>query len=335
MWKRIFKLFLLALILMANTVWAGNDCSQEGSFCVGLVTDVNSIDDRSFNQSAWQGLKQAAKELNVSIKFVESKEAKDYLPNIELFARNGYKVVITVGFGLGQATLQAAGKFPDIKFIGIDQFQAKPVVNVAGLIFREDKAGFQAGALAALVTKTNTIAAVFGTNLVPPIVAFNKGYAAGARYINPDIKIISTYHPGGLAIAFSDPEWGAATAKQAIAKKADVLFCAGGTTGNGALIEAAGHANIFCIGVDTDQWHTLPEARPCLVSSALKQITPGVFALVKTAKEGRLSGGNFFGDVGLASFHDFNDRIPISVQNKLAAITRGLRNDSIRIGDKP
>ena len=125
------------------------------------------------------------------------------------------------------------------------------------LSFSEDQAGFQAGALAALLTESNTIAAVLGTDLVPPVVAFKEGYEGGAKYINPDINLISTYHPGGMDVAFTDPEWGATTAKQAVDQGADVVFGAGGKTGNGALIEVAGVDGAYCIGVDSDQWETV------------------------------------------------------------------------------
>ena len=156
----------------------------------------------------------------------------------------------------------------------MDQFQGEAVDNVAGIIFPEDQAGFLAGALAAELSTTGTIAAVLGTDLVPPVVAFKEGYELGAQYINPDINFISTYHPGGLDVAFTDPEWGAATAAQAMDSGADVVFGAGGKTGNGALIEVASREGVYCIGVDSDQWETVPEAHPCLVTSAMKLITP-------------------------------------------------------------
>src|SRR5690606_32674512 len=140
---------------------------------------------------------------------------------------------------------------------------------------------FMAGALAGMLTKSNTIAAVLGTDLVPAVVAFNEGFIAGAKYVNEDVNIISTYHPGGLDVAFTDPEWGATTAAQAISQGADVIFGAGGKTGNGALIETAGHEGVYCIGVDTDQWETVPEAHPCLVSSAMKLISPAVADLIR------------------------------------------------------
>ena len=307
---------------------AETDCFSPDVFCVGLVTDVGEIDDKSFNQSAWEGVLQTESDLAAQVDFIETGDAKDYATNIGLFADNGYDVIVTVGFALGEATAEAALQYPDIDFIGVDQFQAWPfdddaandIPNLAGLIFNEDKAGFLAGALAGLLTESNTIAAVLGTDLVPPVVAFKVGYENGAMYVNPDVQLISTFHPGGLDVAFTDPEWGATTAKQAIDQGADVIFGAGGKTGNGALIEVAGNEGLYCIGVDSDQWETVPEAHSCLISSAMKLITPGVFDLVSLAKNGEFPAGNFIGDVGLAPFHDFDSTISDDIKTQINEI---------------
>jgi len=339
--KLLFLISLLILAAMALTACGGEateaDCGKEDVFCVGLVTDVGEVDDKSFNQSAWEGVQQAEKDLGAQfINYVETKDAKDYASNIALFADKGYDVIVTVGFAMGEATAIAAADYPDIDFIGVDQGQwgvEDPLM--AGLIFSEDKAGFLAGALAAMMSKSGTVAAVLGTDLVPPVVAFKEGYEGGAKYINPDINLISTYHPGGLDVAFTDPEWGATTAKQAIDNGADIVFGAGGKTGNGALIEVASHEGLYCIGVDSDQWGTVPEAHSCLITSAMKLITPGVFNLIKLAKEGNFPVGNYIGDVGLAPFHDFEDAVPQDVKDKLEEIDAGLKDGSISTGYAP
>lgn len=336
------KLYLLmAFVLLASMILAAcqsdsgeADCTSDDVLCVGLVTDVGEIDDKSFNQSAWEGVK-LAEDLGATVDYVETKDAKDYGNNIALFADQGYDVIVTVGFALGEATAEAAAKYPDVKFIGVDQFQVEAIPNVAGLIFSEDKSGFLAGALAAMMSSSNKIAAVLGTDLVPPVVAFKEGYEGGVKYINPDIEVISTYHPGGLDVAFTDPEWGATTAKQAIDQDADVIFGAGGKTGNGALIETAGNEGKFCIGVDTDQWETVPEAHPCLLSSAMKLITPGISGLILLSTQGNFPQGNFVGPVGLAPFHDFDSVIPQDVQDKLEEIDEGLQDGSISTGYNP
>jgi basic membrane protein A len=313
----------------------GGDCSDPDVLCVGLVTDVGQVDDKSFNQSAWEGAQQAASDLGAQVEYVETQDAKDYAANIDLFANDGYDIIVTVGFAMGEATAEAADRHPDIKFIGVDQFQVEPKDNLAGLIFHEDHSGFLAGVLAALLTESDTVAAVLGTDLVPPVVAFKEGYESGARYVNPDINIISTYHPGGLDVAFTDPEWGASTAKQALDQGADVLFAAGGNTGNGGLIEVAGTEGAWCIGVDSDQWETIPEAHPCLVSSAMKLITPGVVDLVKMANDDELPAGNFFGGAQLAPFHDHEDAVAQEIKDQLAEVEAGLQDGSIETGYNP
>ena len=318
---------------------ADTDGSAAGQFKVGLVTDVGRVNDRSFNQSAWEGVVAAAEGLGLAeddIKYIETQDAKDYADNIQQFIDAGYNVILSVGFALGDATTAAAKDNPDVNFIGVDQFQGETIPNLAGLIFNEDHSGYLAGVLAGSLSQSGTIAAVLGTDLVPPVVAFNEGYVAGAKSVNADIKVISTYHPGEISQAFVDPEWGAATAKQALDQGADVIFGAGGSTGNGALQEVATAAgageSVFCIGVDTDQWNTVPAAQPCLVSSAMKLITPAVIELVNMANDGTFPGGNYLGDADLAPFHDFEDMIPQELKDLLEATKAGLIDGSIDTG---
>jgi len=327
---------LLSIIVLASLLLSACGGSGGGKFKIGLVTDVGRVNDRSFNQSAWEGVQAAAKELGLDaetdIKYIETKDAKDYEDNIRQFAEEGYDIIVTVGFALGDATIKMAGEYPKINFIGVDQFQGETMTNLTGLVFNEDHSGYLAGVLAAQMSKSGIIAGVFGTDQVPPVVAFKEGYEAGAKSVNPAIKIISTYHPGEISQAFTDPEWGAATTAQALDQGADVVFAAGGMTGNGGLEEAATHDGVYCIGVDTDQWDTVPGAQPCLISSAMKLITPGVVELVKMAKDGKFPGGNYFGGAGLAPFHDFESVIPQTVKDELKKVDAGLKDGSISTG---
>lgn len=344
--KKMFSLlaiFVLASLILAACGAAEPDCGSEEVLCIGVVTDVGEIDDKSFNQSAWEGVQQAEAELGAQIDYIETRDAKDYAANMGLFLDQNFDIIVTVGFALGDATTEAATANADTYFIGVDQFQAcqfdetvECPANLVGLIFNEDVSGFLAGALAAMLSESGTIAAVLGTDLVPPVVAFNEGYASGAVYVNPDIEVIATYHPGGLDVAFTDPEWGATTTAQAIDNGADVIFGAGGKTGNGALIEAAATEGMYCIGVDSDQWETVPEAHSCLVSSAMKLITPGVFDLVSAWVNGEaVAGGNFWGGAALAPFHDFDASISQEIKDAMVEIEAGLADGSISTGYTP
>ena len=135
------------------------------------------------------------------------------------------------------------------------------------------------------MTKSGTIAAVLGTDLIPPVVAFNEGYIAGAKSVNPKINVISTYHPGEISQAFVDPEWGAATAKQAMDQGADVISVQG-PYWKWCFARSSFTKGVYCIGVDADQWFTVPAAHPCLISSAMKLITPAVADLIGQAQSG-------------------------------------------------
>lgn len=319
------------------------DAPAEANVQIGLVTDVGRVNDRSFNQSAWEGVLQACEMLGLSegddCKYIETQDPADYADNIQQFVDGGFNVVVSVGFALGEATMIAAQENPDVMFIGVDQFQGEALPNLTGLIFHEDQSGFLAGALAAQLSQSGKVASVLGTDLVPPVVAFGQGFELGAKYINPDIEVSTTYHPGGLDKAFIDPEWGASTARQALDQGADVIFGAGGSTGNGALQEVAAAEGagetLFCIGVDSDQWETLPAAHGCLVSSAMKLITPGVVELVSMANEGTFPGGNYFGGAGLAPFHDFDESIPQEVKDTLTEIDAGLKDGTLETGYNP
>ncbi|HEX9016503.1 MAG TPA: BMP family ABC transporter substrate-binding protein [Chloroflexota bacterium] len=312
------------------------------AFKVGLVTDVGKVDDKSFNQSAWEGVQKVQKDMGADVKYIETTDPKDYQKNIAQFGDAGYDVIVTVGFALGEDTYAAAKKYKNIKFIGVDQFQAKddqhpdiPLPNLVGLVFEEDKAGYLAGALAALMSKSGTVGSVLGTDAVPPVWRYGEGYRAGAKAVKPNTQLNIVYHNDvGFDKTFSDPEWGKTTARSMIDKGADVIFGAGGKTGNGALLGAA-DAGKYCIGVDTDQYLTVPEAQKVMLSSAMKLITPGVSDLVKTVKDGTFKGGNFNGQVGLAPYHDLDSKIPADVKSKIDELTKGISSGSIKTNVPP
>jgi basic membrane protein A len=328
-------IMLASLVLTACQSAGAGGCGSAGSFCVGLVTDVGKVDDKSFNQSAWEAVQQAQKDLGATVKYIETTDPKDYAKNIAQFADAKYNVIVTVGFNLGDATVAAAAKYPNVKFIGIDQFQGAAIPNVAGLIFNEDYSGYLAGTLAALMSKSGKIGAVLGTDVVPPVWKFGEGYRAGALAANPKIEVNIVYHSDvGMDKTFTDPEWGKTTATSMIDKGVDVIFGAGGKTGNGAL-QGAADKNVYAIGVDADQYFSVPEAQKVMLSSAMKLIVPGTFDLLKLAKDGKLPSGNYIGDAGLAPYHDLDSKVPADAKAKLIEIAKGLKAGTIKTNVAP
>jgi basic membrane protein A len=333
----VLALMMVAALALPACAPAAADCASADVFCVGLVTDVGKIDDKSFNQSAWEGVQQAKEEgIAAQVQYIETTDAKDYDKNIATFGDAGYDVIVTVGYNLGEATAATAPKYPNVKFIGIDQDQfAGTIDNVAGLVFPEDNAGFLVGALAAMMSKSGKIGSVCGTDAVPPVWRFGEGYRAGAAYIDPAVEVFVVYHNDvGFDKTFVDPEWGAATANSMIDQGADVIFGAGGKTGNGA-VTAAAQRGVYGIGVDADQYYQLPEAASRMLSSATKLITPGVYELIKLAKEGNFPSGNFYGDAGYAPYHDLENEVPAEVKAKMEEIAAGLIDGSITTNVPP
>lgn len=331
---------LITILLSPACAPARPNCDSEDLFCVGLVTDIGKINDKSFNQSAWEALQQAEQELGALVQYIETADARDYSKNINTFAEEQYDVIVTVGFNLREATRTAAEAYPDIKFIGIDQDQFEGRIdNVVGLVFPEDQAGFLVGALAAMMSETHKIGAVCGSDAVPPVWRLGEGYKAGAAYAdglngtNTDVFVI--YHNDvSFDTTFIDPEWGEMTAKAIMEEGVDAIFGCGGITGNAA-ITAAAQSGLYAIGVDTDQYLTLPEAAPRMLSSAMKLITPSVFELLRGAREDNFPSGNYYGNVTYAPYHNLDNEIPAQVKAAMEQINADLLGGAIETNVPP
>ncbi len=319
---------------------------------VGLVTDTGGVNDKSFNQSAWAGVQKAVQDLGgIDAKFVESKQPTDYEKNIDEFASENYDVIITVGFLMADATAAKSQQYPKIKFAIIDNSYsptkgAKPcdetkkdcysdggLTNVTSLMFQEDQVGFLAGVVAAGISKSGTVCTVAGME-IPPVVRYVTGYESGAKWMNPKAQTLHVYVP-----SFTDPAQGGEAGLSMIGQGCDVVFGAGGNTGNGGL-KAANDKGLTAIGVDVDQYLTYPEVKGALVTSAMKNVDAAVenyLKLVKTGqdKAGVLTANIQNGGVGLAPYHDWDSKVPQSVKDKVTAATAGLKDGSITTGYKP
>ncbi|MFD3162954.1 BMP family protein [Herpetosiphon sp. NSE202] len=300
---------------------------------IGLVTDVGKVDDGTFNQFAFEGLKRAETELGVKIDYIETIDPKDYEKNIEQFASQGYDLIIGVGFLMGDAIKAAAAKYPDLKFAIVDFAYEPALANVKGLVFSEDESAFIGGALAAMVSKSGKIGAVGGKEQVPAVKKFVLGYEAGAKYVNPDIQVMTVYID-----SFTDPTAGGEAAKTQIAEGADVIFGAGGQTGSGAIKTAADN-DVFVIGVDQDEYNTTFKKGPApkLITSAMKRVDNAVFEVVKEVVDGKFEGGVYFGNaanggIDYAPFHDAESALPADAKAKLDEIKKGLADGSIKTG---
>ncbi|MGH8885391.1 MAG: BMP family lipoprotein [Egibacteraceae bacterium] len=304
---------------------------------VGLVTDLGQVDDGTFNQFAFEGMKAAERCFNIKTSFIETTSQADYARNLDEALRERPDVVITVGFLLGTDTLRFAQTHPETKFIGVDQLQERYPSNYVGVLFREDESGFIAGAMAGLLTRSGAVAVIGGRQDVPSVVRFVNGFAQGAKYVNPSIDVRHVYTD-----SFTDQAKGVSAAKQFLGEGADVIFGAGGQTGSGG-IKAAAADGAWVIGVDQDEYFTTfskgkAPGADRLATSAMKRVDLGVFTEIAKAVTGQFTSGAFVGDAGnggvtYAPFHDA--KIPGDVAKRVEEVRKGLADGSIETGIDP
>lgn len=249
---------------------------------VAMVTDVGGLGDQSFNDSAYEGLKQTEKELGAEIKVLESKAMSDYETNLSSLAEIGYDVIFAVGFLMTDSVKKVAPRYPNVKF-GLIDGRIEDVSNVTSCIFKEEEGSFLAGALAGLMTKTKKVGFVGGIKGWL-IEKFESGYKAGVLSANPKVQVLISYTG-----RFDDPGKGKETALAQFNQGADIVYHASGSCGIG-VIEAAKEKGkgFYAIGVDADQDH-LAEGR--VLTSMMKRVDVAVFETVKDVNNGTFKNG--------------------------------------------
>jgi len=331
---------LITLILLIGCGPALPEGCESGDLKVGMVSDVGGIDDASFNQNTWDGLQRAEEEMAVCSQFIESQAQADYEKNITEFAEQDYDLIITVGFLLGDATAKMAGEYSDVKFAIVDFAYDPPIDNVQGIVFNSDEAAFPTGYLAAAWAAMKDpddpqVGYVAGMQ-IPPVEIFIVAYEAGVEYYN-DQTGANVQVKGVYVGDFEAPDQGKIQGNSLIDEGVDVIFGVGGKTGNGGLT-AAKERGKWGIGVDVDQYYTLPNEKDILITSCMKRLDNAVYTVVEDTLAGRFQGGGVYvgtlenGGVGMAPFHDYENEIPGEVKSELDAIKQGIINGSIDTG---
>ena len=282
--KKIVALGSALLVASMSLVGCSNKTNNEQSnktIKVGMVADVGGINDESFNQSAWEGLQQAEKELGIEVKVIESKQASEYVGNIETLVDDGMDLIIGVGFTMAEDIKTQAKNYPDVNFAIVDETYEEIPSNVTPILFRANEAAYLTGLIAGKMTKTNEVGFIGGMDN-PVINQFEYGYRAGVDTANNGANVKAQY-----AGTFADAAKGKSIANQMYANNVDIIFSAAGGTGIGA-IESAKEQNKYAIGVDKDQSDLAPQN---ILTSALKKVNVGVYETVKAFKNGDSIGG--------------------------------------------
>ena len=247
-----------------------------------MVTSVGGVTDNSFNQSAWEGLQKAKKDLGVNVSYIESKQEADYTTNLEAAVEGNNDLILATGFPMQQALLDIAKNYPEQKFAIVDVDYGKETPdNVICITFNENQSGYIVGLVAGKMTKTNTVGFVGGMDNVV-VRRFQVGYEAGVKAANPNVKVLAQY-----VNSFVDSAKGKSIATQMYKNNADIIFAAAGDSGLG-VIESSKENGKLAIGVDRDQYSLAPDN---ILTSAMKKVNEGVYQVVTDLNEGNFSGG--------------------------------------------
>jgi basic membrane protein A len=316
------------------------------------VTDTGGINDRSFNASAYAGLKAAAKSVpGLSTKFLQSSSTSDYTPNINTLIGQHCGIIITVGFDMAAATQKAAKANPNQKFAIVDFQYSPPIKNVKALSYETNQDGFLGGYLAAAMSKSGKVG-TFGGQNIPTVTIYMDGWVAGVRYFNKTNNAHVTAlgwtpkagRPKGSLAGnglftndFTNQALGKTDTQTLLAQGADVIFPVAGSVGLGAAaaVKQAGGTN-YMEWVDTDGCVSAPQYCSLFITSVNKGIAVSVSTEVEAAAKGTFTGGTYVGTlknggVGLAPFHDFTSKIPAKVTAALTTIKAGIESGSISV----
>ncbi|PFG31948.1 BMP family lipoprotein [Paramicrobacterium agarici] len=314
---------------------AGAGDEKGADYCARMVTNSGGLEDRSFNQSSWEGLEQAQEKFGIDAQAIVSKTPSDLEPNVEQAVDTGCRLIVTVGWELAEYTQAAAEANPDRHFAIVDEQLEGD--NITSVVFNTAEAAFLAGYLAAGVSETGTVG-TFGGGNQPPVTLFMDGFVDGVAHYNEvhdaDVEALGwdkDAQDGQFTGDFEDVNKGKATAESLIHQGADVIMPVAGQVGEGAAAAAADSDGVSIIWVDNDGYETLPEEyRPLVLTSVLKKTQDAVTDIVKRDLDGELTNEPFVGTlenggVDIAPFHDMED----AVGDDLAAEIDELRQQII------
>ena len=276
---------------------------------IGLIYDIGGRGDLSFCDASYAGAKKATDQWELDLKEITPGQSTDLEFAVRQLARLKYDLIIGVGFLFQEPIERVASEFPNVKFAIIDVEVKRE--NVASLIFKAHEGTYLVGAIAALKTETNRIGFIGGMN-IPLLHAFEAGYHAGAKVVNPTIEVLIDY-AGVTPKAFSDPAKGKELALAQYNKGVDVIIAAAGATSLG-ILEAAKEKQKYLIWVDANGNHLAPGL---VLTSVIKGVELAVYQIIQAVVEDSFTGGiKLYGlkEGGIEYIVDANNQGLLSVE---------------------
>ncbi|WP_353813215.1 BMP family lipoprotein [Agromyces sp. SYSU T00266] len=329
-----------AALVVASAVVTGcapapegeGDAASDG--CVRMVTNSGGLEDRSFNQSSWEGLQLAEDELGVEAEALVSTSETDLAPNVRQAVDSGCRLVVTVGWELAEATLAESESNPDVSFAIVDE--TVDAENVKPVVFDTAQASYLAGYLAAGVSKTGVVA-TFGGGNQPPVTLFMDGFVDGVDRYNEvhgtKVRALGwnkEEQDGSFTGDFEDINKGKVLAEGFIDQGADVILPVAGQVGEGAAAAAIEDGSTSVIWVDSDGYETLPaEFRPVVLTSVLKNTQQAMVEIVAAVQDGTFSSEPYVGTlenggVEIAPYHDLESLVTPGLQGEIEGLRQAI-----------
>lgn len=286
---------------------------------IAVVYSTGGLGDNSYNDATKRGLEQAKEELGIVYDEYEPKDPNMEAENKlrEYCEAEKYSLIVATGFTMKDALINVAKDFPEQNFVIIDE-RIEGMPNVASLTFKEHEGSFLAGALAAMMTKSNVVGYVGGAE-APVIQKFEIGFEQGAKYVNNEIKFLPVYIGG--TNAFNDPTSAKMKTSALLDQKADVIYHASGASGSG-VFQAVKDRGVYAIGVDSNQDSLI---KGTILTSMIKKVDTAVLDTIKEVCGNKFEAkvyefGVKEGGVGLTDFEFTKDIIGEENLNKLIEI---------------
>ena len=324
-----------------------SEAKDAATFKACAVSDAGGWDDKSFNESAYNGLKAAQDSLGIQINTAESSSDTDFVPNVEAMVSDGCTLIIGVGFNLEQAIHKSAEQNTDLHYALVDSSftdgqETVTLENGRPLLFNTAEAAFLAGYAAAGMTKTGKVA-TFGGMKIPSVTVFMDGFVDGVDAYNKakgtSVQVLGwdkATQNGSFTQDFDNQTLGKEQAQQFISQGADIIMPGAGPVGLGAAAAAKADGNTWIIGVDSDWYEANPDYSSIVLTSVMKEIGASVEQSIKASVDGKFSSDPYVGTlanggVSLAPFHDFDAKVSDELKADLAKLTEDIKSGKLVI----
>ena len=331
----------------SNGGGGASEAKDAATFKACAVSDAGGWDDKSFNESAYNGLKAAQDSLGIQINTAESSSDTDFVPNVEAMVSDGCTLIIGVGFNLEQAIHKSAEQNTDLHYALVDSSftdgqETVTVENGRPLLFNTAEAAFLAGYAAAGMTKTGKVA-TFGGMKIPSVTVFMDGFVDGVDAYNKakgtSVQVLGwdkATQNGSFTQDFDNQTLGKEQAQQFISQGADIIMPVAGPVGLGAAAAAMADGNTSIIGVDSDWYEANPDYSSIVLTSVMKEIGASVEQSIKDSVDGKFSSDPYVGTlanggVSLAPFHDFDAKVSDELKADLAKLTEDIKTGKLVI----